>query len=361
MKRLTAYLVKAFAADALALFGVTLLLLWLVQCLRIFDVISVKGQNLWVLAGQSALALPPLAVVFMYVCMGIGVARTLRAFQLSHELHIIHASRRVPALIAATAIFAAGGIVAVLVLSNFVEPYSARQLKSWTAEVAADLVGRTLTPHRFTQVTPGLVMVIGGREPGGRVIDFFADDRRDPETRRTYVASSATVAEDDSGYVMQLYDGRLQHASAEGAFTEIAFGRYDVALERFSGEAVSPDPLREDDTISLIRSALDSGTWSEGVVRTILTRAAEPLRIVAMCFLVLAIAGFPNARRSRWALPLEVVVLVIAFFERALSNYATGVMAPLVGAGTILVAGLILLALRFRPRRVPRELLAVPA
>src|ERR1041384_1794153 len=50
MKRLTRYLARMFVTDALILFGVVCFLLWLVNCLRSFDVVSVKGQSIWVLA-----------------------------------------------------------------------------------------------------------------------------------------------------------------------------------------------------------------------------------------------------------------------------------------------------------------------
>ena len=98
MTRLAAYLVRMFSADALALFGVASLLLFLAQCLRSFDVVSVKGQDLLTLFGQALLIMPTLAVAFSHVCIGIGLARGLRALQLSQELHIIHSSRRMPAL-----------------------------------------------------------------------------------------------------------------------------------------------------------------------------------------------------------------------------------------------------------------------
>ena len=51
MNRLSLYLVRLFARQTLALLGVMLGLLFLVQCLKIFDLISVQGQDLLTLFG----------------------------------------------------------------------------------------------------------------------------------------------------------------------------------------------------------------------------------------------------------------------------------------------------------------------
>lgn len=45
MKRLTAYLTRLFLTDAVILFAVVCVLLWLVNCLRSFDVVAVKGRT----------------------------------------------------------------------------------------------------------------------------------------------------------------------------------------------------------------------------------------------------------------------------------------------------------------------------
>src|SRR5690606_7264605 len=169
MTRLNAYLVRLFASDAAALFGVGLFLLFLIQCLRSFDVVSVKGQDLLTLAGQALLIMPTMAVVFLYISAAIGLGRGLRTLQASQELHISHVSQRSSVLIGAIALFIVCGMTAVLLLSNFVKPATQRQYSEWSASVAADVVGRALTSNRFTEVVPGVTIAIGGREAGGEL------------------------------------------------------------------------------------------------------------------------------------------------------------------------------------------------
>lgn len=359
--RLSTYLARVFGRDLLALFGVVVFLLFLIQCLRIFDVVSVKGQSIIALFGHAALTMPPLAVVFFYVCMGIGLARGLRALQASQELHIIHTNQRVPALLGGVALYTALGTLFVLVMSNFLEPMANRRFNEWSASIAADLVGRTLTPHRFTEVVPGVMMVIGGRLSNGEITHFFADDRRDPATRRTYIADSAVVARDEEGYVLQLQNGALQYMSQDQQFSMVSFGRYDVGLDVFiEPGGVGNDPKTRD-SLDIASEAAATGVWSDETVRLLVGRLGEGLRVIAMCVLVTALTAFPHARRRRFEAPIEFVVLAAAFVERGISAYAGGppLIGPIAGALGILALGVPLLLMRMRPRRLGRAL-AVP-
>lgn len=348
MKRLSLYLARLFAVDAIALFAVALFLLFLIQCLRIFDVVSVKGQSVLTLLGQAVLTLPSLGVVFLYVCVGIGLGRALRGLQLSHELHIIHTSRRVPALVGAIGTYSIGCALVVLMFSNFVEPATTRQLNDWSASVTADLVSRTLRPHRFTEVVPGVTMVIGGRQGEGLLSNFFADDNRSPDARRTYIARSAVVAADKDGYVLQLNDGAIQYMSKTFQFSEVAFKRYDIAMERLTGPTEYRDVASETNSVDLVAGALASDNWG-GIEATLIKRLGEGLRVIAICLFVASLSAFPHGRRSA-NLPIELVVLGAAFFERGMaSNFPLqGVYGPMTGVFMLLALSALILAWRFR-------------
>lgn len=350
MKRLTAYLARLFVTDALILFGVVCFLLWLINCLRSFDVVSVKGQGLLTLAAQALLTMPPLATAFFYVCIGIGLARALQALQANRELHIIHTSYGLGSLWRATAVVAGAGVAGVLLLSNFIEPYTNRQLNLLSASVAADLVSSSLKPGRFTQATPGVVLLIGGRSGDGEIQEFFADDRRDPLVRRTYVAESARVSTDGESYVIELRNGSLQNTEPDGRFSEITFGRYDISVERLSQPIGTPDQMYEKDSATLIAEAWRSGDWPAPLLVLLGNRAAEGLRVIGICLVVLALSGFPSGRRSRFNMPLEALVLLITFGERGLSAYSP--LGTTTGALAMIVGGGIALAIQAWPRRL---------
>jgi lipopolysaccharide export system permease protein len=348
MSRLTLYLARLFSTNTLAFAVVAAVLIWLIQCLRIFDVVSVKGQNFLTLLGQAVLTMPPLLIVFLYVCVGIGLGRTLRDLQGSQELAVIHSSRRIGALFGGIAVFTAASALVLLVLSNFIDPLASRKLNDWSASIAADLVSRTLRPHRFAQVVPGVIMLIGGRSGQGEITEFFADDTRDPAVRRTYVARSATVATDENGYVLNLHDGYLQYVTGDNRFSQVSFSSYSLGLDKLTEPADAGNGLAELNSIALIQKQIADGQWSPEAVELLTKRAAEGLRIIGMCFFVAGLAGFPSGKRMRRGLPLEVTVLLAAFVERIVTAYTPGTAAPFAGAILMLVIGVGLLLYKLR-------------
>jgi lipopolysaccharide export system permease protein len=360
MNRLSYYLVRLFTRQTLALLSVMLGLLFLIQCLRLFDVVAVQGQNFLTLIGQTLLGMPSLAIVLAYVCMGMGMVRALAGLQASHELHIIHTNRQLPALLWSVGLFILGGAAIVLFLSNFVEPWANRRLDDWSASIAADIVGRTLTPHRFSEVVPHVTIVIGGRQPGGNVTDFLADDARDPTMRRTYIAKSAKISSDQNGYVLEMHDGSLQYLSAEGAFSQVAFRTYDIALNKLTASTGGHDTPAETTSWDLVMRGLASHSWPADVQEHLFDRLADGLRVAGMCIFMGALSIFPSGRRGRAMVPLELVTLIAAYAGKGISANIGGppIVSTLSGPLVVLMVGVIVLVWRLRlfapgPRRRP--------
>lgn len=358
MTRLAAYLVRIFSADALALFAIVSFLLYMAQALRTFDVVTVKGQDLGTLAYQTMLSMPELIIAFAHLCIGIGLARGLGLLQQSHELHIIHTSRRTSALFGAMVTYTGVSVALVLLLSNFIDPLTQRQYGALQSDIAADLVRRTLTPNRFIEMTPGVTLVIGSRGQNGEIGSFFADDRRE-EARRTYIAETATLAVDDRGYVIKLRNGRIQNMSANQRYSEIEFATYDLAIDRISRAEGAPSAIEMMTTPEIV-AAIAGGDTSGRLWRTAGTRLGEGLKTLALCAMVAAFAAFPRGERrgTRW-LPLEIVVIIMAFVERLVSGYAPLAIPnlPFTGSVLIIAGSLAVLAWRLRALAAPRPVL----
>src|SRR5690606_11662419 len=124
--------------------------------------------------------------------------------------------------------------------------------------IAADLVSSTLKPNRFTQVTPGVVLLIGGREVGGEITDFFADDRRNEAARRTYIASSARVLGDGEDYVLELRDGAVQNYESDGQYSEVRFSRYNLSVESLATAAGTSNASTQFTSMELISRAIEN-------------------------------------------------------------------------------------------------------
>lgn len=348
MTRLAAYLVRVFSGDAIALFAIVSFLLFLAQALRSFDLVTIKGQDLPTLVVQTLLSMPTLVIAFAYVCIGIGLARGLRALRLSHELQVIHASRRTRALFGAIATYTLVAAGLVIALTSIVDPVTKRYFNARQSDIAAELVSRTLTPGRFIEMAPGVTLVIGSRGANGEIGRFFADDVR-TGGRRTFIAESATLAADERGFVIKLRNGAIQYMSADARYSEIAFASYDLAIDRLSSRSDAPAGIDEETTPALAARLL-AGDAPRGTWQLIINRALEGFRVIAMCLMVTAIAAFPGGERRGERVPLEIVVILAAFAERGLSAFRPLEipMFPVTGSLAIAIASIVAIALKLR-------------
>lgn len=355
MTALSLYLMRLFSAGSLSFFGVATLLVYIMQTLRLFDLVTAKGQDIFTLFGQSALNTPAFAVQILYICMGVGLARALLSLQSSHELHAIHSSGRLSALWLALAGFVFGGVALALLLSNWVEPAANRSYADWSTEVAADLVGRSLNPHRFSEVVPGLVIVIGGRDRDGTVRDFFANDQRDPKSQRTYMAKSAVIAIGNDGYNLSLRNGAIHYQQAGSKFTAINFARYDLSLDRLVQSDSRTEQLDQKNTWRILTEAGGFSGLDTEARFTISRRLAEGTRLAGLCLFVFSLMAFPSGRRKSTRMPFEVIVVILALCDRSLG----GLLAPTspwghhFGAMIFLGMSAITLALQVYGARLP--------
>ncbi len=322
MSRLARYIILQSAKGAISLFLVAAFLVWLTQMLRIFDLVTAKGQDMFTLAGQAFLTTAPLALQIIYICVGIGMARAFRSLQLSRELHIIHISKRTGAIWSGVFLFAIMGALVALLFANFIEPLAKRTATAWSAQIAVDLLGRALTPKRFTEISKGVVLYIGDRNKNGTIENFFAYDSRNPDFKRTYSAKSAIIIAGKDGFQISLSNGRFQIIPKGGKYSEVAFSRYDLSVNELIKEPKPQNPKDNRNTWQIVQAAIAAGKMTPSIVNQLAQRMAEGVRVIGISLLIASLVAFPHARRKRELFPSELGVLALAFAERFLSNGA---------------------------------------
>src|SRR5690606_27275409 len=320
-------------------------LIWLMQLLRLFDLVSAQGQNFLTLMGQSALTTPTFARSILYVCFAIGLVRGLRAPQASRELHTIHAAQRTGSLWRAIISFTLIGAAAVTLVANWIEPNARRVSADWSAQIAADIVGRALVPGRFTEVEDGLVFSIAARERDGTLVDFFFDDTTN-ETRRTYFAETASVFQDETGYQLILNNGAIQYESpGQRGLSQIGFAQYHISLASLLDATAATRGPEQFDSFTLL-AGVAAGEQGPKVAKLVNERFADTLRALADCALAAALCAYPDGGRGRRRMPVELVVLLVAFAEQAISAFSGGGAYNFIAPAVMLAAALALLALR---------------
>ncbi len=319
MSRLSIYLSRQYFGHALSLFAAVVFLVWINQALRLFELVTAKGQSLITLLGQSLLTTPPLSRAMLYICVGIGIARTLNALAISHELHTIHATRRIGALWSSLFVTATVAALAVGLVAHWLEPTARKAYGDWTQQVAADLVSRALEPNRFREISPGFIVEISGRLPDGTVTDFFAHDSRNPDSRRTYEARRASINSDDEGLYLALEDGLIQNRSGDGDLTEVRFATYQIGLDSIAQTATRRDYIDETTTLEFLNIA-QQRPLARYEVWNIQGRFMELPRMFAICLVAALLTGFPRGRQIGFKLPVEIVIVIIALLDRIITD-----------------------------------------
>jgi lipopolysaccharide export system permease protein len=349
LARLSRYLLGLFWSEAMALFAVAAFLLFLIQCLRLFDDLAQKGQSLVTMLGQALLGMPALGIGFLYVCLGIGLGRALRTLQGNGELQIMHVNALLPALLRAILVYILTGAALLLLLAHIVTPLSQRALGDWSAQIAADVVSRSMVPHKIVALSNGVSVTMDARDASGDIKGFFADDNRNPQARRTYFAQTAIITRDSEGYVVRMQDGAIQQFNDGAHMSEFRFGRYDLNLDELTGKP-SLSGGTEQTSIALVSEALAARVWPPEVTAELLRRSVEALRVIAICLLVTALAMFPSGDRRPAGVPMEFLVLGAAFVERGFGTFAPlpGPLAQASGPLLLAFAALTVLAVRLR-------------
>ncbi len=320
MSRLSIYLSRQYAGHALSLFGAVVFLVWINQALKLFEIVTAKGQSLITLLGQALLTTPPLSRAMFYICVGIGIARTLNALAVSHELHTIHATRRIGALWSSLIVTATVAALIVGLVAHWIEPMARKAYGDWTQQVAADLVSRALEPHRFREISPGFIVEISGRMPDGTVTDFLRPRfSRPPFSRRTYEARRASINSDDQGLYLALEDGLIQSRIGAGPLTEVKFATYQIGLDSISQTSTRRDQIDETSTLEYL-TIMQKRPLGQYEIWNIEGRFMEFPRVYAICLLAALLTGFPRGRQIGFKLPVEIVIVIVALLDRIITD-----------------------------------------
>jgi len=317
----------SFALVLISLTGV----IWITQALRGIDLMTSQGQTILTFLGFTGLVIPALALIIAPIALMIAMSHTLNKLATDSEIIVMNAAGFAP-LQMLRPFFYATLIVAVMVafIAAYLAPDGMRRLKRWDAEITADVLTNVLQPGRFAQLDQNLTIRIRERQPGGRLVGIFVDDRRDPKERITIIADYGTVLNNERGSFLVLKDGNLErfeagkHDPALVAFESYAFdmskfsnqGR-DVTLgihELYLWELVSPSP-----TDPVFRQM--AGQFRAEMH----DRFIAPLYPFAFAALTFAFLGAP--RTTRQSRNFSVASAILSVLALRMAGYACSVTA----------------------------------
>src|SRR5215217_2427233 len=309
---------------AFALIAVSLtLLIWVTQALREIDLMTNQGQAVLVFVGMTGLLIPVLVLIIAPIALMIAVTYTLNRLNADSEMVVMSAAGMSPWRLSVPFILVALVVsVLVAVIGAYVGPKGLRELRTWAAQLRADLVSTIVKPGRFTTIERGLTFHIRDRRPSGQLIGILIDDRRDPKERATFLAERGDILENDRGTFLVLESGSVQRREETRRDpTIVLFDRYAFDLSRFSGGADGRSlSARERYLWELMAPEPSDAAYTAqpGVFRAELhDRLAAPLYPLAFAVLAYAFLGTPATTRQSRAFALGLAITAVAVLRFA--------------------------------------------
>jgi lipopolysaccharide export system permease protein len=315
MTLLERYILKiafsAFVACLIALTGV----IWITQALRELDLLTGKGQTLFIFLTVTGLSLPALINVISPVALFLATLYTLNRLNGDSELIVMSAAGMRPArLLRPFMALATFVCLMVGVITVYVMPASFQELRNLFTKIRADFVATMAKEGQFITLDNGITFHYRERS-GDALLGIFMEDQREKNKPIVYLAERGQTVETNGQAYLVLEKGSVQRKEPNSRDSSIvAFERYAVDLSAFNKEdgnmVYKP---RERSTTQLLFPDRNEFLYKtqEGRFRAELhERLSSWLYPLAM--MITAFAALGNAQTTRQGRGLAIASAVVA-------------------------------------------------
>jgi lipopolysaccharide export system permease protein len=237
MTLLERYILKisfsAFVACLLALTAV----IWITQALRELDLLTGKGQTLFIFFTVTGLSLPALISVIAPVALFMAVIYTLNRLNGDSELIVMSAGGMAPQRLLRPFIALSVFICLVVgMISIYIMPASFQELRLLFTKIRADFVATMAKEGQFITLENGITFHYRERS-GDALLGIFMEDQRDKNKPIVYLAERGQTVETNGQAYLVLQKGSVQRKEPNSRDSSIvAFERYAVDLSAFNRE-----------------------------------------------------------------------------------------------------------------------------
>ncbi|WP_161142193.1 LPS export ABC transporter permease LptF [Propylenella binzhouense] len=314
---------------------------WITQVLRELDLVTAKGQTIWLFFVVTLLALPSILQIVAPIAFMVAVVVALRSLNGDSELAVIAASGASgkavnrPVLVLATIVF-----LAVALLHHVVSPAGLGALRVLITKVRADIIATVIKDGGFRSVASGLTIHIREKMPDGSFRGVFVSDDRSPDESIQYTAEQGLLLENAAGAFLVMKDGYVIRENRTARSNNVVqFDTYAFDLNQLTGSTTVPFyKPRERTTLYLLSPDPDDSylqRFPERMTAELHDRMTAPLYTFAFALIALAFLG--RARTVRQDSNLAVAAVV------ALSLALRGAGFAVVGAASGSAAALALM------------------
>ena len=372
MRGLTWYMLRQTLLVMLSVCLVFSSAVWLVQALRLIDLIVNRGLSIGVFLHLAALIMPRFIVVVLPIAVFVAVQFIYNKLISESEMVVMRAAGVSPMALATPALITGvAGMVVLYVLSLYLLPAANRSFKDLQFEIRNRFASVLIQDGVFNTLSDKLMVYVQSRDDNGDLQSILIDDERQPGKPVTVFAERGAIANTAEGPRLLLVNGtRQQRDESNGHLSVLTFQRYTLELADLTGAPGTRDrEVDERYTTDLINGMGpdQDPDWRRAVMVELNMRLAGPLAALAMAGLPVAclLTGEFNRRGQARRILLGVgLAFSVEVIDIALKDLAarSGVVIPLIYANLLLPL-LVSLWLLWHERGLPlrRRGAALPA
>ena len=321
MRLLERYIFNRMALAFAVTLGAMLGVLWMTQILREIDLVTAKGQTVWVFFLLTLLAMPLFIQIVAPIAFLIAVIFTLNALNADSELPVMSASGASRTVVARPVIvFAIIILVASAFLHHVVTPASRTALRDLISRVRADIIATVIKDGGFRRVEKGLTIHIREKAPDGSFRGVFVSDERNAAESLQYLAETGVLVDRGASAFLIMQKGTLIRESKPSSGTNIvSFETYAFDLSQFTaGEMQTNYKPGDRSSAYLIRPSADDPVYQlrpQQFASELHDRMSAPLYVLAFALIVLAFAGRPRTNRQDRGFAMAMIVATCMFLR----------------------------------------------
>jgi lipopolysaccharide export system permease protein len=341
MYGLTRYILRQSLGTTLFVTAALSAAIWLMQSLRLVDLIVNRGLSAEMFFYLGLLILPRFIDIVLPIGIFISVLFTYNKLIAESEIVVMRAAGMSQFGLAKPAFILSGiGVVALFALSAYFLPTANRAFKDLQFEIRNKLVSAVLQEGTFTTISENLTVYVRGRDANGDMTGFLVQDERDPDKAITIIAERGAFVETATGSRVFLVNGnRQQMERATGKLSVLTFEKYTLDLadardetagrvrepqERYLGELLFPRK-NEISSIASERGSLEARAFRNSLRLEGHQRLIVPLTAIAFAVipLVTLLCGEFNRRgQIRRILLAAALALLFETLDLGLRNLA---------------------------------------
>lgn len=208
---------------------------WLVQSLRLIDLIVNRGLSIGLFLYMAILILPRFIDVVLPIAVFIAVLFTYNRLVVESEMVVMRAAGMSQSSLARPALLTGVvGFAVLMALSLYLLPAANRAFKDLQFEIRNRFASALLQEGIFNTLSDSLTIYVHARDPNGELSGLLIHDTRDSTKPITIVAERGAVVDTDGGPRILMVNGsRQQLDRATGKLSVLSFDKYTLDLAEF--------------------------------------------------------------------------------------------------------------------------------